>query len=218
MPSRPALAPSPSSVSSSRAKLLDAAVSLIRHKGFSATTVDDICRAAGLSKGAFFHHFKSKEDLAFAAAQHFASFADTLFDAAPFMKWEDPRDRALAYIDFRKSILRGQPADYACFLGTVVQEAHETHPELRDACGGHIGDHATRIAADLAAAKARHAPDADWKPESVALFTQAVLQGAFVLAKAQQRVDVAADCLDHLRAYVETLLPVEAKAREPSQA
>ena len=47
-----------------RSNLLDAALSVIRTKGYTATTVDDICTKASLSKGAFFHHFSSKEDLA----------------------------------------------------------------------------------------------------------------------------------------------------------
>ena len=45
----------------SKAKLLDAALQVIRTKGYSATTIDDICLAAGLTKGSFFHPFKSKE-------------------------------------------------------------------------------------------------------------------------------------------------------------
>ena len=43
----------------SRDKLLDAAMHVIRQKGYDATTVDDICAEAGLTKGAFFHHFAS---------------------------------------------------------------------------------------------------------------------------------------------------------------
>ena len=50
-----------------RHKLLDAALALIRTKGYAATTVDDICTAAAVTKGAFFHHFKSKEALGIAA-------------------------------------------------------------------------------------------------------------------------------------------------------
>ena len=204
--------PFPAPKTSSSVKLLDAAVTTIRHQGFAGTTVDDICRAAGLSKGAFFHHFKSKEDLALAAAEHFATRADELFDAAPFMRLEDPRARVLAYIDFRKSILRGEPGDYTCLLGTFVQEAHETHPALRDACGAHIAYHASRIAEDLAAAKAIHAPDASWSPLSLAVFTQAVLQGAFVLAKANHGPEIAVECLDHLRDYIERLMPSDETA------
>ena len=68
----------------SKAKLLDAALLVIRSKGYTATTVDDVCAAAGLTKGSFFHHFKSKEDLALAAASHFAAMADAIFDSAPY--------------------------------------------------------------------------------------------------------------------------------------
>ncbi|MGH2670894.1 MAG: TetR/AcrR family transcriptional regulator, partial [bacterium] len=47
----------------SKARLLDAAERLMLAKGFEATTVDEICGAAKLTKGGFFHYFHSKEDL-----------------------------------------------------------------------------------------------------------------------------------------------------------
>ncbi|RBP17702.1 TetR family transcriptional regulator [Roseiarcus fermentans] len=188
-------------------KLLDAAVHVIRSKGYSAARVEDICAEAGLTKGAFFHHFPSKEACAVAAAGHFAAMADALFDAAPYAGLADPRARVLGYVDFRKAILRGDLAQFTCLLGTMVQEAYDTHPGLRAACDRYIAAHAERLEEDLAEAKRRHAPDADWTPKSAALFSQAVLQGAFVLAKAQHGSQVAADCLDHLKRYFETLLP-----------
>src|SRR5579885_1615140 len=126
-----------------RTRLLDAAMQVIRAQGYSATTVDDICRAARLTKGAFFHHFESKEDLAVAAAAHFSQMAETL--------------------------------------------------------------HAAGVARDIAAAKALYAPDAPWSAESLALHTQAVLQGAFVLAKAKHGPEVARECVSHLRRYIESL-------------
>ena len=46
-----------------RELILDAALRIVREQGYSATSVDDLCRAAGVTKGAFFHHFKSTEDL-----------------------------------------------------------------------------------------------------------------------------------------------------------
>ena len=51
-----------------RTKLLDAALAVIRGKGFAATSVDELCQAAGVTKGAFFHHFHTKEELGVAAA------------------------------------------------------------------------------------------------------------------------------------------------------
>ena len=55
-----------------------------------------------------------------------------------------------------------------------------------------------------AEAKKRYAPDAAWNPESLAFFMQSVIQGAFVLAKAKQGPEVAAESLQHLHRYLET--------------
>src|SRR3546814_14229633 len=55
-----------------RIRLLDVALRVIREKGYHATTVDELCAAAGVTKGAFFHHFKSKEDVAVQAARHWS--------------------------------------------------------------------------------------------------------------------------------------------------
>jgi len=83
-----------------------------------------------------------------------------------------------------------------------VQEAHQTHPAIRRACDAYIGTHAAELAKDIAAAKARYAPTAEWSAESLALYTQAVLQGAFVLAKSKGGPEVARECLAHLRRYL----------------
>ena len=194
----------------SLAKLLDAAVHLIRSRGYSAARVEDICAEAGLTKGAFFHHFPSKEACAVAAAAHFAANADAVFEAAPYSRLTDPRARVLGYVAFRKAILQGELPQFTCLLGTMVQEAYETHPAIRTVCDRYIGEHAARVEADLAEAKALYASDADWNPKGAAQFSQAVLQGAFILAKAQHQPRVAADCLDHLGRYFETLLPAKA--------
>ena len=67
-----------------KTKLLDASLQVIRCKGYAATSVDDLCRAAGVTKGAFFHHFKSKEDMAVASAAHFGAMAEGLFSHAGY--------------------------------------------------------------------------------------------------------------------------------------
>ncbi len=188
-----------------KTKLLDAALSVIRAQGYSATTVDDICDEAGVTKGAFFHHFKSKEDLAVSAAEHFSSIADGLFSAAPYRSLPDPLDRLLAYVDFRKAILKGELPQFTCLLGTMVQEAYETHARIRQACEKYIGAHAAMLETDIAEAMRQYGVVSDWSAQSLALYTQAVIQGAFILAKAQHGPQVAADCLDHLRRYLQLL-------------
>jgi TetR/AcrR family transcriptional repressor of nem operon len=195
----------------SKEKILDAAMRVIRSKGYAATTVDDVCHAAGLTKGSFFHHFKSKDELALASAAHFAAMADGLFAAAPYRLLKDARERVLGYVKFRKAILTGELPEFTCLLGTMVQEAYETHPAIRRACDRYISEHAAAVEADIVEAKRIYAPNAKWSAKSLALFTQAVLQGAFVLAKAKQGPQVAVECVDHLQSYVETLLPAQRK-------
>jgi TetR/AcrR family transcriptional repressor of nem operon len=91
-------------------------------------------------------------------------------------------------------------------IGTTVQEVYATYPDLRAACERGLTAHVADLTRDLAAAKARYVPDAPWSPESVAYFMQAVLQGAFIFAKAKQGPDVAAACVAQLRDYLTTLL------------
>jgi len=164
-----------------------------------------LCTAAGVTKGAFFHHFKTKNDLAVAAADHWSEVTGALFASAPYHDAPDPLDRVLGYIDFRKAMLKGAVPEFTCLVGTMVQEAYATHPEVRAACARAICGHAEKLEADLAEAIKKHHIEADWTPSSLALHTQAVLQGAFILAKAKGGPQVAADSIDHLRRYVELL-------------
>jgi len=189
-----------------RTRLLEAARDVIRAKGYAATTVDDICAVAEVSKGSFFHHFMSKEELGVAAIEAFDAMATALFADAPYTRLPDPRDRVLGYVDFRSSLLRGDLAQFTCLMGTTVQETYATHPDLRAACDRGMSAHITVLVRDIEAAKQRYAPDAPWTAKSVGFFMQSVLQGAFIYAKAKQGPEVAVMCLAHLRRYLEELL------------
>jgi TetR/AcrR family transcriptional repressor of nem operon len=188
-----------------RQALLDAALTLVRTKGYAATSVDDLCDAASVTKGTFFHYFKNKEDLAVAAVNYWSDMTGAVFAAAPYHKADDPLDRVLAYIDFRKAILQGEIREFTCFAGTMVQEIHDSHPIIRAAVERSIFGHAETLVADITEAMSRYEIRSDWTAGSLALHTQAVLQGAFILAKASGRTSVAVDSVDHLRRYVSLL-------------
>lgn len=189
----------------SKTKFLDAALHVIRAKGYSATRVEDICEAAGLTKGSFFHHFDSKEALALAAADYWTEGTGALFASAPYRKHADPVDRVLAYVDFRKALLMGELPDFTCLVGTMVQEVYDTHPALREACNRSITGHAATLVPDIEEAMRQRAMHPVWTAESLALYTQATIQGAFILAKATEGAAVASECIDHLRRYLELL-------------
>jgi TetR/AcrR family transcriptional regulator, transcriptional repressor for nem operon len=189
----------------SKTKLLNAAVHVIRAKGYSATRIEDICEAADLTKGSFFHHFDSKEALALSAVNYWIEGTGTLFASAPYHASADSLDRLLAYVDFRKALLMGELPDFTCLVGTMVQEVYDTHPAIRDACNRSISEHAATLVPDIEEAMRRRNMHPDWTAESLALYTQATIQGAFILAKAKHNREVAAASIDHLRRYLELL-------------
>ena len=200
-----------------RQKLLDAALALIREKGYASTTVDELCGRAGVAKGSFFHHFKDKEALAVAVADYWSEMTGALFEGGAYHKHKDPFDRVLGYIDFRKSILRGEVAEFTCLVGTMVQEVYESNPAIRDACDASISGHAAKVEADIAEAMKLYRIRANWTAKSLALHTQAVLQGAFVLAKAKGGAEIAAASIDHLHRYIELLFePAKRRRKEIS--
>ena len=80
-----------------------------------------------MTKGAFFHHFESKEALAVAAAEAWTERARPMFDMLPHTKLEDPLDRLLGHIDFRFSLLHGPVDGFTCFIGTMVQNLSLIH-------------------------------------------------------------------------------------------
>lgn len=194
-----------------KAKLLEAAVVLIRTKGFAGTSVDDLCAAAGVTKGAFFHHFPSKEALGVAAAEFWSETTGAFFREAAYNWRDDPLDRVLGYIDFRSQLIEGPVEGFTCVAGTMVQEAFHASPAIRDACNASISGNAAMLEADIAEAIERHGVKGV-TAKSLSLHIQAVLQGGFILAKAKGGADIARESVAHLKRYFEMLFRINTDA------
>ena len=186
-----------------RDKLLEAAVKLVRANGFAATSVEQLCGEAGVTKGAFFHHFASKEALGVAAADYWSECTGAFFGDAPFHAFPDPVDRVLGYIDLRIALIGGPVETFSCVAGTMVQEAFRSSAAIRMACEASIMGNARALEDDLDAAVASRGLRG-MTGASLARHVQAVIQGAFVLAKTQggdSAADIAREQLVHLRRY-----------------
>jgi TetR/AcrR family transcriptional regulator, transcriptional repressor for nem operon len=188
-----------------KTRLLDAAVKLIRLQGYAATTVDALCAEAGVTKGAFFHHFKSKDELGSAAARRWTEITAPFFQAAPYHKPEKALDRVLAYIDLRREMIGGELAGFTCLAGTLAQEVHTSHPAMAREAGDAITGHAVTLIADIQAAMDDSGRTFEFTAESLAEHTQAVLQGGFILAKSTGEAERARESMRHLHRYVESL-------------
>ncbi|WP_339693817.1 TetR/AcrR family transcriptional regulator [uncultured Parasphingorhabdus sp.] len=205
----------PAGKPNARAKLLDAAIKLVRHSGFSATSVDQICAEAKVTKGAFFHHFASKEALGAAAAKAWTERAEQLIFTLPeWTRMPDPLDRLLTHIDFRAAMIEGSAEDFTCFVGTMVQESFASSDILREASDASLTAYAERLAEDIEAAIDQHGivnniAGGGISALSLAYHVQAVLQGAFILAKAKGSPEIARDNIRHLKHYVSLLFGKE---------
>lgn len=193
-----------------RSALLDAAHTLVRRKGWSATSVDEICAKAGVTKGAFFYHFVSKEALGVAAAERWTARAQHLiFELPDYLKIEDPRDRVLGHIDFRLAMIAGPAEDYSCFVGSMVQEAFATSDAVRAAGDASITAYSKRLAEDIQQAIDRYGAPAGVSALGLAYHVQAVLQGAFVLAKAKGDPAYPRETIGHLKRYLSLIFGKE---------
>ena len=194
-----------------RDRLLEAGVKLVRRHGFAATSVDQLCGDAGVTKGAFFHHFATKEALGVALANYWSSSTGPFFAAAPYHHFAQPVDRVLGYVDLRIDLITGPPESFSCVAGTMVQEAFLSSDRIREACNSSILGNAAALEGDLAAALARSGASGV-TAASLARHIQAVIQGAFVLAKAGGEASAAVTAREHLlhlRRYLEMLLTTE---------
>ena len=188
-----------------KAKLVRTASDLIRHRGFLATRIDDVCEVAGVTKGAFFHHFKSKEELAEECLVAWGRQMTDLLTSAPFQKAKDPRKRVLGVIDFFISVFDDPEMVKSCLVGTTVQEISETHPELRAAANRNFNLMKGYFKAMIDEACGPGAKRVD--SASLADLLISTIQGSLLLYKASRDPSVIRKNLQHVKQYIAGYLP-----------
>jgi TetR/AcrR family transcriptional repressor of nem operon len=194
----------PASATTAREKVVAVAIELFRRNGFVATTVDEFCAAAGVTKGAFSHHFESKEALAQACLAAWNGQMTGMVAGAPFQALTDPVEKLLACLDFLIGVFEDPRVMKSCLAGTTVQEVSETHPALRDAAHACFVSAEQQLTALLNAAcrATRKKLDA----AGLAKLWMATMQGSLILYKTSRDETVIASNLRQVREYVRMLL------------
>ena len=188
----------------SRTKVLDAAQELILKKGYAATSVDDICRAAKFTKGTFFHYFKSKEDLGKAVLERFCCHSMEKVNAYCCCggEKEDPLQRVYRHVDCAIEMSQKPAITQGCLLGTLAQEMSGTCPAIRELCEQGFDTWVKIFKKDLDDAKRRYAPRVVLDTASLAEYFIAVIEGSQILAKAKRNRKIMESNLLHFKRYL----------------
>lgn len=192
-----------------RRKLIETTVSMMLRQGFTATTVDQICAEAGLTKGSFFHYFETKEAIGHAALEWWSQMGTALYEPA----WKNPSATPLEQIHRLFDIMIGfteRPGEpVVCLVGMLSQEMAAANPALRESCSSHLNTWTENVCKMLVQAKAMQTPRVDFNPDEVAWFLNSLWQGSMLIAKTQQDPQIIVRNLKRGRAYVDSLFEEE---------
>lgn len=195
---------------SARERILDAAEQHVYEHGFSSTTLDAILDVANASKGAFFHHFESKEALGEALLARYAERDAALLDE--FMsdaeaESDDPGEQVIAFLRaFEEAAGETNTIQPGCLFVSFIYERGPGVPSDDDVIVGSIEYWRDRIHAKLEMAAADHARLREVDLESLADQVFTIFEGGFVLARATNDWSHLAKQLAHLRTYLELLM------------
>jgi TetR/AcrR family transcriptional repressor of nem operon len=189
-------------------RILDVAQDLVLERGFSGTTVDAVIDAAGISKGAFFHHFSSKNALGQSMLERYAAAdADILetFMANAEEASDDPADQLVAFVRSFEEASDEMFAQPGCLFVSFVYEKMPDSREAHQVIRGNIELWRKRMSDKLTQALGdRSITGVD--PDSLADLMFTVFEGSFILARATGDPRDVRRQLGHYRRYLELVL------------
>lgn len=193
-----------------------AAEGLILGKGYAGTTLDDVLSATGLTKGAFFHHFRGKADLARAVVERYAANDARLFremsDRADRLS-DDPFERVNIFLRLFEEYLDGLGAPFpGCVFASYTCEAQNFGPEIhrfvRESLEVWIGIYETKLAALITA----RPPAQPVTARGLAEFAATLVEGGFIMAKATSDAAWLQRQSETFRACLQLLFPRRGEA------
>jgi len=190
-----------------RQKLIEAAIRLILKRGYNATTVDDICAEAKITKGSFFHHFKNKEEIGQAAVKAWGEFGQSIYAEA----WKQPGE-PLEEIHRLFNIMEGitrRPEPCVCVVGMMAQEMSIENPEFREACARELEVWTEMFRSRLQTAQKQLKPAVKFDPDQVAWFLNSIWQGSILIGKARQSAKMISSNIKLARVYVDSLFNIK---------
>lgn len=197
-----------------RERILDGAERLVLEHGLAATTIDAILAESDTSKGAFFHHFPSKNHLARALVERYAA-SDIAFLEEFMAKAEatsdDPAAQVVEFIrlfeDAADEMVSQQPS---CLYVSYIYDKQLFEDGTNDVIVGAVLAWRERLAEKLREAAVVHPPKAPVDAAVLADHVFATFEGAFMLTRAMSDPELMRGQLALVRGYISLLFDVPA--------
>jgi TetR/AcrR family transcriptional repressor of nem operon len=188
----------------SKEQLIQAARKLMLAQGYPVTSVDDIIKAAGVSKGSFYHYFDSKEELALTAMHEFLADGAALMMEGPFRDVGDPKKRAIAFLKHVESVAM-RLWDHGCLLVMFSVELAGTSPRVREETSAVLLDLIDRIGAILRPLAKDGGGNVPMTAKAMANIYMAIIDGSLVYARATGHSSCIARNLKTFRQQIEAM-------------
>lgn len=190
-------------------RILKESRALIYENGFTGTSVDTILEKTGITKGAFFYHFKSKNHLAKALIEQYAkedkSHLDHALEATDSLVHE-PAERLIAFLQIfidEMSQLKEPPS---CLYASYTNENAQFDEETKDMIAHSILEWRKTFIDLLEQARIIDNDKIEIDIQSLADQFVIIFEGAFIVSKALNDPGLIANQLTHLRNYLHLLL------------
>jgi len=192
-----------------REKILDVAEDLILDRGYTGMSVDRLIEAAGLTKGAFFYHFRTKDDLARALIRRFAerdaqTYIDTWARAERLAS--DPLQQMLVFIGLFEEMFSGMTTPHpGCLYASYVYEWQQFDADTRRVVADSFLMWRKGLAEKFDVIARKYPPEMSVDSSSLADEFTVIIEGAFITGKALRDPTLVAGQLRHFRNYIELL-------------
>lgn len=172
-----------------RERIVRAATQLVSRKGYFHTTVDDVLLATRLTKGGFYAHFESKEDLGRAVIDH---ATQVFFDRVEshVHRFADPRDQLHALLEAYRLYAIGKAFDGGCFFVNLATEMDDQHEEFAGLVAARFAGFRDLVRGIVEAGKANGTFRSDAPSEGLAAAIVGYLNGTMMQAKVGQAFDL----------------------------
>jgi TetR/AcrR family transcriptional repressor of nem operon len=167
-------------------RILQVGTRLVHRKGFHATGVAEVVKAAGVPKGSFYFYFDSKEAFGLELVDVYARMISDVARTHLLDESRSTPERMRSFFDYFVGILQENDFRDGCPIGNLCQEMGDTSEPFRSKLESVMGSLQRDLAEVIAQGQERGQILAEVDPESIAGFVLSGWQGALLQMKVKQ--------------------------------